>query len=82
MVVIVAEEPNDMACQMLFNLSVPWHRLRNLGERVLVPIVFCPVSNEHAAGLLDLSNEVDTFHETIRSSTRLAFGIFPVERSA
>ena len=43
---------------------------------------FAPVSKQHTAERLNRPDEIDAFHDTIRSSTRRAPGINPADRMA
>ena len=61
LVVSVLEHLKDVLDQGLFDFSMAWDRLADTRSRVLIPIVPSTVSNEDAAVLLDLSNEVARF---------------------
>ncbi len=58
-----------------------WHRLRNAGLRIAVPIVLGAMSHEHAALGFDLANQIAPFHDTTSSSTLRIPDTTPVLKS-
>ena len=62
-VVLILEHLENVLGQRLFDFLMAWDRLADTRGRVLIPIVSSTVSNEDAALLLNLTNEVATFHE-------------------
>ena len=81
LVVSVLEHLKDVLDQGLFDFSMAWDRLADTRSRVLIPIVPSTVSNEDAAVLLDLTNEVATLHDTCSLATRRTSGMLPLVSS-
>jgi len=81
LVVSVLEHLKDVLDQGLFDFSMAWDRLADTRSRVLIPIVPSTVSNEDAAVLLDLTNEVAPLHDTCSSATRRTSGMLPLVSS-
>lgn len=66
---------------MLINFTMPRHRLGYSSPRILILIMLPSMSDEHAPKLLDLFNQIATFHATSNSATRRNAGISPLEKS-
>jgi hypothetical protein len=75
--VIVPQHLDDVLCQVLLEFPMPRHRLRDARIRIPIPIVFRPVSNQHATQPLDYLQQVCSFHGTTSSSTLRMPGIAP-----
>lgn len=80
-VVSVLEHLEDVLRQRLFDFSMAWDRLADTRSRVLIPIMPSTVSNENAAVLLDLTNEVTMLHDTCSLATRRTSGMLPLVSS-
>ena len=81
LVVSVLEHLEDVLGQRLFDFSMAWDRLADTRSRVLIPIMPFTVSNENAAVLLDLTNEVATLHDSCSLATRRTSGMLPLVSS-
>jgi len=81
LVVSVLEHLEDVLGQRLFDFLMAWDRLADTRSRVLIPIMPLTVSNENAAVLLDLTNEVATLHDTCSLATRRTSGMLPLVSS-
>ena len=66
----------------LLDFAMPRHGLTHLGLRVLIPVVFPTVPDEHAALRLELANEIEPLHATASSARRRTWGIFPLVTSS
>lgn len=77
----VFEHPKDVLGQGFFDFCMTWDRLTDTCSRVLIPVVASAVSNEDAAVLLDLGNEIATLHGTCSSATRRTSGMLPLVSS-
>lgn len=64
----VPELLKDVLRERFINLAVPGNGLSNAGSRILIPVVLATVTNELAAGLLELSDQVGSLHEDNESS--------------
>jgi len=58
------------------------HWLAHAGARVLIPVVFASVANEHATHRRELLNEFDPLHGTWSSARLRTHGIAPLVTSA
>ena len=72
---LILEHLEDVLGQRLFDFLMAWDRLTDTHSRVLITIVPSTVSNEEAAVLLDLTDEIATFHETWSLATRRTSGM-------
>lgn len=77
----IAQLPDDVFREPFFNLSVPWDRLRNAGERIAIPVVLATMSHEDTSKPLNRSDQVNPFHGTVSSSTLRMLGTVPLVRS-
>jgi len=68
--------------EILVDLAVTGNRLTGACSRILIPIVPAAVADEDAAALLNLPDEVQTFHAIWRSATWRTPGTFPAVRSS
>jgi len=53
---------------MLLDLAVARDRLRDLGGRILIPVVLAAVADEDAAKLFNFPDEVAMFHASSSSA--------------
>jgi len=59
----------NVASEMLFDLAMARNRLAGAGLRILIPIVPAARPNEHAPIMLNLADEVASFHASWSSAT-------------
>jgi hypothetical protein len=57
------------------------HRLTYAGIWISIPIVFGAVTDQDAAKAFDRPNQIDSFHDTTRSSTLRIPGNSPLDKS-
>jgi len=79
--VLVLEHLKGVLEQRLFDFLMARDRLADTRVRVLIPIVPSTMSNENAAVLLDLTNEVAPLHDTCNLATRRTSGMLPLVSS-
>ena len=79
---LVLEFIEDLFGEIIFYLSVSGHRLTDTGIWILIPIVTTAVANEGATELLDLSNQIGSFHAIGSSETLRTPGMCPPVRSS
>ncbi len=78
----VSQHLDNVSGQTLANLTMSWHRLRNLRLGILIPIVSLTMPNQHTAHLFQFFDEVSSFHGTSSSPTLLTHGIVPLVSSS
>ena len=76
------QKPHDVTRQSFFDLSMPWHRLRNARHGIPIPIMLATVAHKHAATLLKSPDQIRALHGMTNSPTLRAPGTCPPERSA
>jgi hypothetical protein len=64
--------------QMFFYLFMRRNGLTGFSLGILIPIVLCTVSYEHAPGFLNKLDEFPSFHATSSSATLRTHGILPL----
>ena len=71
----------DVPGEVLAELAVARHRLTDSGLGILIPVVIPAVTDEDAAGFLDLPDQGHAFHWIWSSATRRTPGIRPLVSS-
>ena len=61
-VMSILEFSEDMAGEMVFDLTMAGHGLADSGARVLIPIMTSSVPDQHTSVFLDPANEIDSLH--------------------
>src|SRR5215210_5971634 len=61
--ILVAEHLDNMLGQVVLDLSVPWHRLRNTRIWITVPVVLGSVGDQLTTQCLNCPDQVHSLHE-------------------
>ena len=77
----VAKELDDVLGEMLFDLSVPRHRLQSARGGIAVPVVLATVPDKDTAETFDCSEKVSSLHATSSWSTLRTPGNSPLVKS-
>ncbi len=68
--------------EIVFYLVMSGYRLTDAGIWILIPIVTTAVADEGTTELLDLSNQIGSFHTIGSSATLRTLGMCPPVRSS
>lgn len=68
------QKPNDVTRQEFFDLSMPWHRLRNARHGIPIPIMLATVAHKNATTLLKRPDQIRALHGMTNSPTLRAPG--------
>lgn len=78
---LVSEHLQNVFRKVVFDFSVPGHRLRHFCFWVLVPIVVASVSNKKTSNLLQSPDQLLSSHATSRSALLRTLGMEPLVSS-
>jgi hypothetical protein len=72
---------DNVPCEAVFDLPVPWDGLGNLRYAILIPVVTPTVPNEDTAHFFEQSKQIDSLHATRISPILRTHGIAPLVNS-
>jgi hypothetical protein len=79
--IVITEHFYYVLCESLLDLTVPWHRLSNLGCRVLIPVMPVTMTDENTTHAFKSFYQFAPFHDISRSAILRTFGIKPLVKS-
>jgi len=75
------EFSEDAPGEVLVDFVVPWNGLANLGDGLLIPVVFATVPDEGGSSLFDFLDKVAPLQAATSSAWRRTQGTAPPTRS-